>query len=72
MVKAIYFDMDGTIADLYAVVIMKLKPTSKDKYLDCPTFDFMCPYYDENRNKCAMLANNEGDPREECDAYAEE
>lgn len=51
---------------------MKLNPTSKDKYLDCPTFDFMCPYYDENRHKCAMLANDEGDPREECDAYAEE
>lgn len=51
---------------------MKLNPTSKDKYLDCPTFDFMCPYYDENRNKCAMLANNEGDPREECDAFVGE
>lgn len=53
-------------------VIMKLNPTSKDKYLECPTFDFMCPYYDENRNKCAMLANDEGDPREECDAFVGE
>ena len=51
---------------------MKFESTSKDKYLDCPAFDFMCPYYDETRYKCAMLANGEGDPREECDAYAKE
>ena len=51
---------------------MKFIPIPKEKYLDCPIFDFMCPYYDERRHKCAMLANNEGDPREECDAFVGE
>ena len=51
---------------------MKFNPTSKDKYLDCPTFDFMCTYYDENRNKCAMLANNEEDTKKEYNAFVGE
>jgi hypothetical protein len=32
----------------------------------CPTFDFTCPYYDENNGNCTLE-----NPEEECDDFGE-
>ena len=47
-----------------------LKNEYIEKLRECPSWEEECPYYDWRYHKCSMFAEENCEPKDECDSYA--